>query len=85
MLKTCSRRYEFVITAIFPLGGWNHVNFDDFDTNKRPLASVQGGRPWKVIYRRHSVLSLEIWPVKTGGLSQEVAGKAGFTVPCIDI
>ena len=27
-----------------------------------------------------TVLSLGIWPVKTGGLSWEVAGKAGLTV-----
>ena len=34
-LKTCSRRYEFVITAIFSLD-WpdSQVNFSDFDTNK---------------------------------------------------
>ena len=53
MLKTCSRRYEFVITPIFPLR-WpeSQVNFTNFHTNKWPVFA--GGQPWKVIYRRNS-------------------------------
>ena len=43
----CSRRYDFVITAIFPLA-WpeSQVNFNDFDTNMWPAAGV---RRWRAM------------------------------------